>query len=264
MPYRLIVTDLDGTLVSSRQEISPRNLAALARWAERGARICVATGRHPASALELTSRFSFNYTLISLNGAVTLDEPDGRILARRFMTPEQTRAVLAALDTLGVEQRRDVLTLDTWYVSHFDDYVDGRTNRLGVAYRLIPEPCDIAAAKVMVQLPRDQSRELLAQARALLPEMSVTLSTPTLLEIMAPGVSKGSAVLDLAERLGIAQAEIIAFGDQLNDLDMLQVAGCGVAMENADDELKQVADRVTRRHDEDGVALVLEELLATS
>jgi len=264
MPFRMIVTDLDGTLISSRQEVSPRNLAALASWAERGACICVATGRHPASALQVTACFPFPYILIALNGAVVIDQPSGRIRSRRFMSPDKTRATLAVLERLGLDRRRDVLTLDTWYVSHVEDDVSTRTQRLGLALRVIPEPCDVAAAKVMVQVPRNKSREILAQARALLPEMTVVLSTPSLLEIMGPGVSKGSSVLGLAGELDISPEAIIAFGDQLNDLDLLEVAGCGVAMANADEELKRVADRVTLRHDDDGVALVLEELLPAS
>lgn len=264
MRFRLVVTDLDGTLISSRAEISPRNLAALTRWAERGAHICVATGRHPTSALEFTSRFPFPYTLIGLNGAVLVDQPSGRIRSRRLMTPQQTRATLAAIGSLGLDKRRDLMTMDIWYVSQYDEYVNQRTGWLGMELRLIPEPCDLSAAKVMVEVPQARSREILAQARALLPEMNVVLSTPRLLEIMAPGVSKGSSVLSLAGELGISPAEIIAFGDQLNDLDMLQIAGCGVAMANGDDELKAVADRVTLTHDDDGVALVLEEFLEVS
>ena len=94
--------------------------------------------------------------------------------------------------------------------------------------------------------------------------MHVVLSTPTLLEITAPGVSKGSAVIRLADELGVPREEIIAFGDQLNDVDMLESVGYGVAMANAEEEVKAVAERVTLPHDDDGVALVLEEFLPAS
>src|SRR5690606_37058072 len=122
----------------------------------------------------------------------------------------------------------------------------------------------IESAKIMTELPRAESRELLATARELLPHMHVVLSTPTLLEIMAPGVSKGTAVRIVAKRLGISPQETIAFGDQLNDIDMLETAGYGVAMANAVDDVKAVADRVTLRHDEDGVAHILEEFWPAS
>lgn len=261
MRFRLVVSDLDGTLLTSRHEISPRNLTALQQYAQRGAHICVATGRHPMSAIKLTSVFDVPYTMIAMNGAVILDQPSGDVCYQAYLKPEETLAILQAFDQLGLNERRDVFTLDTWYTSEVDDDARWWAEQSGLAASPIPESCAIAAAKVMIQTPRPRSREILAQAQKLLPGMHVVLSTPTLMEITAPGVSKGTAVKWLADRLGIAAHEIIAFGDQLNDVDMLEMAGYGVAMANAADDVKAVADRVTLRHDEDGVAHVLEEFL---
>ena len=264
MRFRLVVTDLDGTLLSSRHQISPRNLAALKGWAAGGAHICVATGRHPASALRLTSVFEFPYTLIGMNGAVVIDQPSGDVRHRNYLRPSETQAIMQAIDALGLDQRRDVFTLETCYATEIDDEVTMRAKAMGLTLRLAPQPCKIEAAKVMVQTPRSRSREILERARALLPRMHVVLSTPTLLEITAPGVSKGSAVIRLADELGVPCEEIIVFGDQLNDVDMLESVGYGVAMANAEEEVKAVAERVTLPHDDDGVALVLEEFLPAS
>lgn len=264
MRFRLVVTDLDGTLLSSQQKISPRNLAALTSWAARGAHICVATGRHPASALQLTSRFEFPYTLVAMNGAVIIDQPANRITRRAFLQPDETRSVLEVLRALVPESRRDVLTLDARYASQLDDEVKLRAADIGIELHPIPGSGAIEAAKVMAKIPGSASRQILAQARRLLPQMHVVLSTPTLLEIMAPGASKGTAVRIVADALEIPPEQVIAFGDQLNDLDMLQTAGYGVAMANAVDDVKAVADRVTLPHDEDGVAFVLEEFWPAS
>ncbi len=94
--------------------------------------------------------------------------------------------------------------------------------------------------------------------------MHVVLSTPTLLEIMAPGVSKAQPSAPSQRPGHFSAEETIAFGDQLNDIDMLETAGYGVAMANAVDDVKAVADRVTLRHDEDGVAHILEEFRPAS
>ena len=264
MRFRLIVTDLDGTLVAHRHEISPRNLAALESWVAKGAHVCVATGRHPASALKITSRFDFPYTMIAMNGAVIIEQPSGRVTHRAFLQPGETKTVLNVLDELVPDSRWDVLTLDAWYASSLDDQLKQYVHNLTLELYPLPETRAIEAAKIMTQLPSAKSRELLTAVRELLPQMHVVLSTPTLLEIMAPGVSKGTAVRTVAEGLGISREETIAFGDQLNDIDMLETAGYGVAMANAVDDVKAVADRVTLRHDEDGVAHILEEFWPAS
>lgn len=264
MRFRLVATDLDGTLLSSRHEISPRNLKALREYAARGAHICVATGRHPYGALKLTSVFDFPYTMIGMNGAVMIDQPSGEVRYRGYLQPEETLAVLRAFDALGLDKRRDVFTLETWYASEIDDETAMRDNGMGLAPSPFPESCEVAAAKVMIETPHPRSRQILDEAKKLLPGMHVVLSTPTLLEITAPGVSKGTAVMRLARQLGISPEEIIAFGDQLNDVDMLEMVGYGVAMGNADDDVKAVADRVTLNHNDDGVAVVLEEFLPAS
>jgi hydroxymethylpyrimidine pyrophosphatase-like HAD family hydrolase len=90
----------------------------------------------------------------------------------------------------------------------------------------------------------------------------IAQSLPTFLEIADPSVGKGSAVAHLAATLGIRPEEIVAVGDGMNDLDMIEMAGCGVAMGNARDGLKQAAKRVTKPYDQDGVACLIEDLIA--
>ena len=92
-------------------------------------------------------------------------------------------------------------------------------------------------------------------------EIDLTTSKPYFLEFIPSGVSKGNAIQRLAQDLGIAMSEVIAFGDSINDISMLEVAGQGIAMDNARDEVKRIADRTTLSNDEDGIVHALKTVL---
>lgn len=92
-------------------------------------------------------------------------------------------------------------------------------------------------------------------------EIDLTTSKPYFLEFVPSGVSKGNAIQRLAQDLGIAMSEVIAFGDSINDISMLEVAGQGIAMDNARDEVKRIADRTTLSNDEDGIVHALKTVL---
>ena len=118
--------------------------------------------------------------------------------------------------------------------------------------------------KFIVRSPLLSPRELMGELLALeLEGFAVTHSGAPFLEVLAPGVSKAWGVARLCERLGMAASEVLAFGDAMNDAELLRWAGRGVAMANAEPEALEAADEVTLSNDEDGVAAVIERLLET-
>src|SRR5690606_7424373 len=119
----------------------------------------------------LTAVFDFPYTLISMNGAAIIDQPSGEVRYEGYLQPEETLAILKAFDDLGLDQRRDVFTLDTWYTSKIDEDALFWAGQMGISASPLPDPCAVAAAKVMTQTPRPRSREILAEAKRLLPHM---------------------------------------------------------------------------------------------
>ncbi len=138
-----------------------------------------------------------------------------------------------------------------------------QTSRFDIATAPIPEKWpDVAAPKVMTIIARAVNQEILQQVKRKLPGYEAVLSTPTLLEVTAGGVNKGTALRWMADYLDVPIEATIAFGDQHNDVDMIRTAGFGVAMGNAVDAVKQVAKHVTAHHKEDGVAVVLESLFS--
>lgn len=260
--YQLIATDLDGTLLNSKTAISPRNLAVLHRLASQGVHICIATGRQYNSACQITACLDFPFTLAAYNGAMVVDRPSGHRRMAHYLDAEVARNVLAELRSFQLPGIIHAFTESVWHVSPMDDHTVADAGKWGVPVAEIPEAWREPAVKIMMVTPRNATQQVLRHMQERFPELNVVLSTPTLLEIMAPKASKGQAVLQVAASFGIDPEAVVAFGDQMNDIDMLTAVGYGIAMGNATEDAKRVARHVTLHHDADGVAVALEKLFA--
>ncbi len=256
----MVVTDMDGTLLDrSGATVSERNIAALQRAAAAGARVVVATGR-PIWWLGPVIDAGFTGTAVCMNGAVVYDIAAGEIIASSPLTPNtmqhfvgelegQTDGFALAVERLGVSLQACIAEEHyhhPWEFGYFQ-----RAHRSV----LLAEP----AAKLLVRAG-DDSRALADAARATgVESVHITYSTDDgLIEVAASGVNKGAALAALAQRWRIDPAEVIAFGDMPNDLEMLGWAGHAVAMANAHPDVTSVATEIAADHHEDGVAQVLE------
>lgn len=278
--YRLVALDLDGTLLSSRQTISPRTHAALQAARAQGILPVVTTGRTPHSAMEW-SRAIGGGPVICCNGAGLLDAAGAWILHRqipdallqRLLEIAAGRAVVHCLTPVGT-----ILDRPFQYARHYLQWVQfdqqpaaavssmfrnfwrNRTKPVRSLVRWASEPGRPPVLKVMLFAQAGSLGPLEAEMRQALPTLEISSSGDDNLEVTAAGVTKASGLERLAARLKVPREAIIAFGDSDNDREMLQYAGLGVAMGTAPDAVKAVADRVTASCDEDGVAQVLEEL----
>jgi Cof subfamily protein (haloacid dehalogenase superfamily) len=261
--YRLLAIDLDGTLLNPQKLITPRTQKALYQVAEMGITLVIATGqtlqvlRHVCADLPLTA------PQIIENGAIIADIQHGTVLHEQLLPSVY---ILPALDTLRS------LGLHRAYHTFQRVYVDTNTPRARNWYRppvppavevadvasIYPQPCIKVAGIGDAETLRDKRREL---ERIFADKLYVTQSSFDLLELLHPQVSKGNALRLIASDLGILPEEVVAIGDNHNDLGMLQFAGLGIAMGNAHAEVKAAADYVTLSNSEDGVAAVIEELI---
>lgn len=268
---KIIVLDLDGTLLTSDKRISPRNYAALERAAEKGIHIVPSTGRFYDGMPAVVRELPFVRYTITVNGAEIYDAREERVLHRAEMTPAQADEVFEVLDTLPVV---------------YDCYQDGwgwMEKRLyDQAEDFIDDPRVLAMVKEL-RTPVEDFRELIRQrgkgiqkiqmffrdmdqrAEALpflrqrFPGLNVTSSISNNLELNSLDAHKGAALLELCRILGVAPSQTMAFGDGLNDITMLSTAALGVAMENACPEVKAAADDITDTNDRDGVAKAIEQ-----
>jgi Cof subfamily protein (haloacid dehalogenase superfamily) len=276
MTIRLICLDLDGTTLRRDGTVSARTVAALRRAMASGATVAIATGRIFGSAAIFGRQLSINGPVIASNGAIVRDLK-GAILYHRPM-PRSIIAVAAAvapstsiqMDLFGVndvfaadvvKKRREMLryrlkNARTWAgLKMFFKYLG--------CYRI--RPLSQAAEVDKVFLGGHDMRELQRVADVLCSAvgepLAVCSSGADNLELTAPGVSKGSAVTWLADRLGLTLSEVMVVGDSLNDLSMFELDCFKVAMANAETEILDRASFVTASHQEDGVAKAVERFV---
>lgn len=253
--------------------VSERNAAAIARAAAAGATIVLVTGRPPRRVEALARSLPCHPIVLCANGALVYDAAAGEVVGSHPLDPATAVAVVARL--------RGVLPDAAFAVEHVGGFgyepgypltYDAPDAALvGVAEELVA----VGPTKLLARGPRPDGpggtpapawadpESLYALARAAVGELAELSMSATdgLLEVAARGVTKAVALAGLAGELGVTADEVVAFGDMRNDIPMLEWAGHGVAMGNAPADVRAVADEVTRRFDEDGVAVVLERLL---
>lgn len=260
--YKLVATDLDGTLVGRDLRISPRALRAVQRVHAAGAHFVMATGRMFRSALPYAQACDVVTPLITYQGALIRDHRTMQDLWHRKIAAEMAREALEALAETGLHV--NIYVNDELIVDRLTPEADLYSRISEVEARVVPSLYEAVSGQptkiVAIGEPEEIDRWTPILKERFRDRLYVTKSISRFLEIANPQVSKSMALSHLCERLGIRREEVIAFGDGMNDLDMLEWAGCGVAMENASDPVKEVADRVTAHVREDGVARVLEEL----
>lgn len=261
VPPRLIATDLDGTLVNTAGQITARTREALEAVQRRGIVVVFVTGRPLRWAREVFDDVGEHGLAIVSNGAlvwdVTNDRPD---LVRPvgaesgLSVCERIRAAVPG-STFGVETLAG-LALEPGFIERYP--VPPDTPRAP-----IQDIFDAGVLKILARHEELTPREYWdAAAQVAGPDVEIVWSsTSTLLEMSAPGVTKGSTLELWAARHGIGAQQVIAFGDMPNDLAMLTWAGTSYAMANAHPSVIAAADHVAGHHDQDGVAEVLERLL---
>ncbi|MFD8978350.1 Cof-type HAD-IIB family hydrolase [Streptomyces sp. NPDC059564] len=265
---RLIATDLDGTLLRDDKSVSHRTIAALAAAEEAGIEVFFVTGR-PARWMDVVSDHVHGHGLaICANGAAVVDLHAGREFVEVRALPRATALTVvetlrkAAPGTSFAVERTTGINYEPAYPPFFQD--PGAT--VATAEKLLhEEPEDTAPVlKLLAHHPELAPDEFLALARSAAGAYaSITRSSPTaLLEVSGLGVSKASTLARCCAERGISPAEVVAFGDMPNDIEMLRWAGTSYAMGNAHPDVIAAASGRTVANNEDGVAVVIERILA--
>lgn len=263
---KLIVLDLDGTLLTSDKKISPVNFAALEQAAAKGIHIVPCTGRYYAGMPEDVRNLPFLRYAITINGADIYDAKECKSLHQALISPEKADEVFSVLDTLPViyDCYQDG---HGWIEQKFydiaDQYAMGEVRAEDI--RKMRTPLDGFKQTIrergkpvqkiqMFFRDLDLRAEMLSKLQQRFPELVVTTSLTNNIEMNSHTAHKGTALLELCRQLGIDPGATMAFGDGLNDVTMLRTAAVGVAMGNAAPQVKDVADYITDTNDNDGVA----------
>jgi Cof subfamily protein (haloacid dehalogenase superfamily) len=266
---RLLAMDLDGTLVGPDLIISARNRAAIREARDRGVFVTLATGRMLRSTLPFARRLSLETPVICYQGAMVAEPVTGEVLLHRTVPLALAREVVEL-----AEER-------AWHIHYYVDdvmYVDEMRPQVAEYTSIVTDAMPRAVGNLCAFLDRlpngSEPTKLLiigdqAATTATLSELRerfstrlyITRSLPTFAEVANRECSKGAALAWLAGRLGVAQADTVAIGDGLNDLEMVLWAGTGAAVGNAVPELKAAADYQASTVDRDAVAEVIERFL---
>jgi Cof subfamily protein (haloacid dehalogenase superfamily) len=263
MAYRLVVADLDGTLRSRALGITAGVLAAVAAAQARGVRVCVATGRMWPAAAPWVRRLGADSPVILYNGGQLFDFATGSVLYDRRLPREVARK---AFELLGREPAAQIhLYLnDRVYVERPDPLTEAYAVDDGVNVEIVTafEPLlEADPHKILVIGPPERMEALGHAVRdAGLPVHAVQ-SEPQYLEILPAGVSKGTALQAMLPALGVPAAEVIAVGDNWNDLEMIEAAGLGVAMGHAPAGVRARAAYVCGTSEEEGFREVIERFV---
>ena len=277
-PVRLIAIDIDGTLLDSRSQISPANLDALQRAHQAGIETVLVTGRRHDFALPIAQALGFELWIISSNGAVTRSTRGERF--HRDLLPQATAIKLCRAmrdfrdntvitfdrDGMGaiVCEQRDRLygVLQRWMEKNapYIEYVNP------IEKALLEDPIQVMFCGE-VELMKAAERQLFDLGFA--NEITVlrtqyTHRNLTIVDILNAGCSKGHALQRWAAHRGLSRDEVMAIGDNYNDIEMLTFAGHPVIMGNASDDLKQNGWTITLHNDESGVAAAIEQVLGST
>ncbi|HTZ59208.1 MAG TPA: Cof-type HAD-IIB family hydrolase [Acidobacteriaceae bacterium] len=285
MSIQLIAIDIDGTLTQSTgPKISPRNCAALQAAEAAGIEIVIATGRRQAYAMPLIQQAGIreNSVMISSNGAVVRTF-DGDLLDRRFLPVETARELCAFLRGYGsmvftfdregpgclvVESFRQLHSrIDRWVEANRPYLME--IEPIERAFDTGEEPIQGMVCGTLEEMA-EAEKQLLGSdvaGRVAMHRTEYAARNLSILDLLPPGCSKGAALDSLARIRGLMPDQIMAIGDNLNDLEMLTYAGRSVVMGNASPEILSLARQrrweITASNDEDGVALAIEKVLSS-
>ncbi len=264
--YKVIAADVDGTLVKLGEwEPSKENVKTLFKAQEKGIKVVVTTGRPFQGLTPIVDALKikeFGGYAIGFNGAVIYELPSGKIVDAVFLNLEYVSEVLS----LAVEKGLNFMTYKDGYAL-IKDPEEKYLKFVSHAERLIPkgrnfsdEPVDFDIPKILIS----GEPEAIAENELIFKEkfgeyFNIFRSEPFLLEILPLNVDKRSALMRLIKILGIKREELMAIGDGYNDITMIEFAGLGVAMGNASDAVKAVADFVAPDTDNDGVSYAVKK-----
>ncbi|HEX7056700.1 MAG TPA: Cof-type HAD-IIB family hydrolase [Bacilli bacterium] len=260
-PYRMIVTDIDGTLVDTQQMISAENKTKIYSFQQQGGIVTLATGRMEDATRRFVQDLNIRHPVILYNGGKIVDFTTGQCLFEAVLAEDVIRALIRLLEanphnmifysekklwvkeitpTLQDYMKKDQVQCSVWKTPEF--LLQSKVNKI----LIIREDRNFSAVRQALEQLTGRSCELVQ-------------SEPTYLEVLPQGVSKGRALQMLVDHLGIDIREVIAIGDNLNDLDMILKAGLGVAVSNAHPKLKEHAQYIASSHLDHAVADVIEK-----
>lgn len=270
MEYKIIVLDLDGTLTNNKKEITPRTLETLIRAQEQGVKVVLASGRPTYGIVPLAEKLQldkYEGYILAYNGGEIIDWKTKELMYKNLLDKD----VLPYLYKCANDNDFAIVTYEDEYVlteKPEDEYVLKEAllnvmkikkvdNFLEAVKHPIAKCLIVGEAERLAVLEKEMYEHLKDR-------MGVFRSEPYFLELVPKGIDKAQSLAVLLEELGMSKDEMIAIGDGFNDLSMIKYAGMGIAMQNAQQVVKDNANFITLSNEEDGVAYAVEKFIFNS
>ncbi len=261
--YKAVFIDLDGTLLNKQSRVSERNAQCLKRLVAQGIHVIIATGRPIESIRQLVAHLDIPDPVISLSGSMVHHKLFGEPLSAHVIPYETMHSLLEVCRTMDGVKNILLDESDGFYALEHNAVLDEfigmyQKSPLMFDYDNLPQG-PVLSILIHAREDRRSIYETLQEQFSDLVHFTYFREYPWI-ELSAFESNKGQALAVVCRHLGLDAKDVIALGDGANDLEMIAAAGLGIAMENGDDEVKAVADRLAPRHELDGVAIVLEEI----
>lgn len=252
---KIVFSDVDGTLLNSENKITPLTVKAIRKLQDQGIPFVIVSARSPSGIYPILEEYGFRCPIISYSGALILDENRKVLFHKGFKKPV-ARQVIEYIEKRGFDLAWCVYSLDQWVVR---DKTDPRVIREETIVRASAEQgtldsvVDSQINKILCICDPAVMPELERELKTAFPAYSIVKSWVDLLEIMESGITKATAIQTLCSLWGLSPADAVAFGDNYNDVEMLETVGQGFLMSNAPEELKERIPCHTEDCDRDGI-----------
>ncbi|RTZ05553.1 HAD family phosphatase [Flavobacterium bomense] len=263
MKYKMLVLDMDDTLLNDDHTISDENKEMLAKAQELGVYVILASGRPTPAMIAYAKELQLdNSYMISYNGAVITDLKEDKIIFEQMLTQKQ----IHELYDYSIKSKTHIITyIDGKIVSETDsEYIEIEKKITGLAHNKVvsfKEEVQSSAVKCILLQEPSYLKEVEKDLKIDMPHLSVSMSKPFFLEVAQNGIDKGASIEFLAKKLNILQSEIIAVGNAGNDLTMIEYAGLGIWVDNVDPELRHRGDFIVASNNNHGVAEVVRRFI---
>ncbi|KNY28159.1 Cof-type HAD-IIB family hydrolase [Pseudobacteroides cellulosolvens] len=264
MNYKLVAVDLDGTLLTPELDISDETIDAIRKVTHKNVMVTLSTGRMFLAAIPLAHELELDVPIITCNGALTKCSRTGKVFDKKIIPKQHYSQIIKYCQNNGLST--SVYSDDEIFTHENSANMDIHREMDIAKPRIISDMESLNGESVIKILFNCNKKSKLNHHseelyNAFKNKLTFYFSLPYFVEIVNKDANKRTALENLCAKLNISRKEIIAIGDNFNDLEMIRFAGLGVAMGNAPDYLKQEADFVTHSNDEDGVRYVLEKFV---
>lgn len=264
---KVLVLDIDGTLTNSQKEITPKTKEAITEIMEKGHKVILASGRPTPGMRRYEKELNLpNYDgyLLSFNGGRIINCATKEVVYQRILPPE----VIAPLYEYACKNDLGLISYDQEVIlvaRRMDEYIELESRINAMECKMIDDfvsYIDFDVNKCLMTAPPEKAEKVVEELNEMFGDiLSIYRSEPFFIEIMPKNVDKAQSLDQMLPKVGLLRENTICCGDGFNDMSMIQYAAVGVAMENAQPEVKEAADFITKSNDEDGLVDVIEKFI---